>query len=120
RIGEGDTLNALGLIYHKLGKMDQALQCYTLSLAIRQEIGNREKEGKTLNHLGLVYAELEQFEKAQEYYKRSFIIRKDIGDRKGEGVVLYNLSKMYFKRHLYEISLAGFLLARQIFKGIWH
>ncbi len=119
RIGESDTLNALGLIYHGSGAMKQARQCYTQSLSTRREIGNREKVGRTLNNLGLVYADLEQIEKAWEYFKESYLIRKEIGDRKGEGGVLYNLSKMYFKRHHYDIALAGFLLARKIFKDVW-
>jgi tetratricopeptide (TPR) repeat protein len=85
-------------------------------LSIRLEIGDRGGEGKTLNNLGKFYADLGKKEEALTYYKQALSIRLEIGDRGGEGITLQNIGTLSVEQHHYDVALASFLLARNIFE----
>ncbi|HLX57075.1 MAG TPA: tetratricopeptide repeat protein [Ktedonobacteraceae bacterium] len=115
---EGRALNNLGGVYDALGQKQQALEYYEQALRIYREVGDRSGEGTTLNNLGGVYDALGQKQQALEYYEQALLIRREVGDRSGEGTTLWNIGAYYFDQSRYDVALASFLLARDIFEEV--
>ena len=55
RVGEGGTLNNLGIVYRGEGRYAEAIDAFERSLAIVREYKDRVGEGGTLSNLGIVY-----------------------------------------------------------------
>ena len=87
-----DLLNRLGLLHDHLGNLNEALECYERSLALRREISDRAGEGTTLNNISQIYDARGDYGKALEYLEKSLAIQREIGDRAGEGTTLNNLA----------------------------
>jgi len=115
---EGRTLNNLGLTYSELGRIAEALDCCEEALKIHREIGDRKEEGRALNHLGMTYSSLGMEEEAFRCYKEALIIHRNASALGWEGGMLNNLGALYYRRQLYKIALAFFLLARDAFEAI--
>lgn len=118
RQGEGLTLFKLSTVYSDLDNEQKALDYLEQALQILQEVGDRATEGATLNGLGVTYFKLRQEQKALDYFKQALQIRREIGYLRGEGVTLANIGLLYFWRNDYNVSLACFLLAKEIFEEI--
>ena len=95
RRDEGTILNEIGLVYHKVGQRDKALEYYQQALPIREEVGDRAGLAVTLNNIGAVYRNLGQRDKALEYYQQALPIYQEVGDRAGESVTRYNMAYVY-------------------------
>jgi len=67
------------------------------SLAIQQEIGDKQGEGTTLNNISLIYHARGDYETALEYLKRSLAIRQEIGDSSGLCATLFNMGHIYYQ-----------------------
>ncbi|QSJ15746.1 CHAT domain-containing protein [Nostoc sp. UHCC 0702] len=95
KVGEGTTLNNVGLIHHKLGEYTKALEYYGQALSIRKEDRDKTGQGITLNNIGSVYRDLGQYTKALEYYREALNIAKKANDNTGEGTTLNNIGLVY-------------------------
>jgi len=91
RVWEGIALLSSGLIFEQLGEIQNALDVYTQSLEIWQEIGNSQYEGSAVNNLGIIYNDLGEYDKAISNYKRAIQIQTEIGNRPSIGIYLNNL-----------------------------
>ncbi len=91
----GRLLGTLGLGYHRLGQVKQAIEYYEQALVISREIGDRQGEGSALGNLGLAYRVLGEVTKAIEYHELALDISREIGDRHSEGSILGNLGNAY-------------------------
>ena len=97
RVWEGIALLSSGLIYEQLGEIQNALDVYTRSLEIWQDIGNRQYEGSSVNNLGIIYNDLGEFEKAIANYNQAVKIQREIGNRPSIGIYLNNLAYAYMR-----------------------
>ena len=61
------------------GDIDKALDYYKRSLAIREELDDKQGMGMSLNNIGLVHADKGDYEKAVEYLEKSLSLQKEIG-----------------------------------------
>jgi len=93
---EGDFSTSIGLAYHSLGQMDNAIKYYQKALAIQKKIGSRRAEGFVLGDLGIAYYSLGQMDNAIKYQKQALVISRETGDRRAEGNWLYNLGIAYY------------------------
>jgi len=92
------------------------LESLEQALNILREVGDREWEGNVLGNLGLIYNDLlNQKEEALVYYKQALRIRREVGNRGGEGSMLNNIGTLYLEQTRYDVALACFLLAKEIF-----
>ena len=89
------SLNSLGNAYYSLGKYPQAIDFHQQSLAIAQQIGERDGEAISLNNLGNAYDSLGQYQQAIEFHQQSLAIAQQIGERKGEANSLGSLGNAY-------------------------
>jgi tetratricopeptide (TPR) repeat protein len=115
---EGRALSHLGLIYNALHEPGKAIEYLTEALSISRDTGNRKEEGRALNSLGMTYSALGMEEEAFRCYKEALVIHKNASALAWEGGMLINLGALYYRRQLYKIALAFFLLARDTFETI--
>ena len=130
------TLNNIGTVYIKKaesnksanGKEDinklclKAINCYTRSLFISEEIGDKSTMSNCLNNLGFLYSSFVDNSsetstvdalklgdtKALNYYQRSLKIKENLGDKLGIANTLNSIANLKLKRGelLEAISLA--------------
>ena len=77
----GDTLNMMGSIEAKRGKLDHALELLSKALRIRKANNNDVKISETLKNIGNVQREKRQYELAVECYENCLRLRRNkLGD----------------------------------------
>lgn len=101
RVWEGIALLSSGLIFEQLGEIQNALDVYTQSLEIWQEIGNRQYEGSAVNNLGIIYNDLGEYDKAISNYNQAIKIQREVGNRPSVGIYLNNLAYAFMRLENY-------------------
>jgi CHAT domain-containing protein/Tfp pilus assembly protein PilF len=94
RSGEATSLNNIGLVYHSLGRKQEALSYYGLALQLYRFVRNRRGEAETLNNIGGVYDSLGQKQKAFDHYGQALTLSRAVGDRIGEATTLSNMGSV--------------------------
>ncbi|WP_412543082.1 BTAD domain-containing putative transcriptional regulator [Longispora sp. K20-0274] len=93
--GEGRILNGLGIAYHALMRVDEALDCYRGAVAIRRADGDRWGEAMALANLGNVLRTLDRFAEAAEVLTQGVACSREVGDRFAEANALNNLGVVH-------------------------
>jgi len=93
---KGFALNNLGLIYQDRGQFVEAINCYTISLKLREEIEDKNGIAMSLNNIGNIYMRQADYDKAFDYHSRSLKIRKEIDDKLGMANSYNNLGVVYY------------------------
>ena len=115
---KANILQALGIAYRNLGKLDEALRHFEQSLAIKQQINDKRGEAASLNEMATIYSSQGRIDEAVDGYKKSVEIRAKLGDRGGQGLVLLNLGGLYLDRARYDDALGAFKEALQIYRDL--
>ncbi len=118
RWGEGRILANLGMLCYEQRQMESALEYLEKALKLSRETGDRRGEGRALQILGQIYAALGEKEQALRYFEQARRIGQRTKDGKGEAWTLYHIGRFYFKQESYDVALACFLLAEDIFEKI--
>ncbi len=71
RKGEATMLNNIGIIFHKKGELDKALEYYQESLRLKT---NEKDKTPTYNNIAVIYYKKGNYEKAIEYYEKAIEI----------------------------------------------
>ncbi|MBC7862053.1 MAG: tetratricopeptide repeat protein, partial [Bacteroidia bacterium] len=77
------------------GNVAKAIDSYTQSLKLREEISDKKGIATTLNNLGAIYSELDDYDKAIEYYIKSMKIKEGLNDQKSIALSLSNIGYNY-------------------------
>ncbi len=86
-----NALNIQGASFYIQGNFTDAIDYYTQSLKIEEEIGNKKGIASALNNIGNIYNQQSDFPKAIDYYTQSLNTYKDIGDKKGMATSFNNI-----------------------------
>jgi tetratricopeptide (TPR) repeat protein len=86
-----DSLKALGMAYHTVGRFEQAEDFKGQSLATYREIGDLLKVGNLINSLGETARLRGDYRTAFARYQEALAIAREIGNRNGEILYLSNL-----------------------------
>lgn len=87
--------HSYGVIYSKLGDLEQALEQFILAWQIAQELNNRVWVASSESSVAVVYAELGEFQKSTEMFYRALEEAKGTNDRRMQHVVYINLANVY-------------------------
>ncbi len=118
-IEEARTLNNIGEIYQALRQGATAYAYHRQALALAREQEDRWIEATVLNDLGLLAKRWRLTGiSTLEYYKQSLAIFRAIWAREDERTVLKNLGYWYLSQKQYDITLAFFVLAKNILNEI--
>jgi tetratricopeptide (TPR) repeat protein len=88
------ALNNLGNAYGSMENYDESIDCFSKSVHLAKEIGNRSDEAIASVNLGYVI----------KLQKQSLEIARDIGDRARQTIALLNLGAVYGDRRNYETA----------------
>ena len=78
------VLNAVAILYNRMGDNQQAVHIYTQALKQQRESGLRREVAVTLYNLGRAHENLKEWEFARRAYTESRDINKEIGYARGE------------------------------------
>ena len=90
--------NFLGLIQHKMGETEQALQQYNRALTLARELGNSNQEASELNNVASIFKERGQLDQALEYYEKSIKLNSE--DKNAN--TYNNIALLYTKKGEYQ------------------
>ncbi|MFN3916578.1 MAG: tetratricopeptide repeat protein [Flavobacteriales bacterium] len=93
-----DALNTQGVSFHIQGDYAKAIDYYTRSLKIDEEIGDKKRISPSLNNIGNVYSDQGDYTKAIDYYTRSLKINEEIGNKRGISTSLNNIGIIYYNQ----------------------
>jgi tetratricopeptide (TPR) repeat protein len=89
------ALNNIGTIYKAQGDYAKAIEYFTQSLKIEEEIGNKSGIAGSLNNIGIIYKIQGNYAKAIESYTQSLKMKEEIGDKEGIASTLNNIGNIY-------------------------
>ncbi|RMF68759.1 MAG: tetratricopeptide repeat protein [Cyanobacteria bacterium J069] len=94
RLGEANTLQAIGDVLQFLKRSTDALANYEQAMGIYREVGARLGEANTLQAIGDVLQFLDRRTDALANYEQAIGIYREVGDRLGEANVLQEFGKL--------------------------
>jgi len=89
------ALNQLGLVFRRLGDIENAINYHQRGLIMAKKIKSKKSEGAILGNLGLIYTNLGELDKAINFYRQALSISRKRGDLQGQGIHLGNLGIAY-------------------------
>ena len=90
-----DAINNIGFVAEQHGESYKALDHYTRSLKIREQIKDQEGIAISLNNSGVIYKNIGNIAKALDYYHRSLMISESIKDDNLIALSIDNLAAIY-------------------------
>ncbi len=111
-------LQAIGVAYKRLNKLDEALQNYQASLEIKRRLGQKRGIAVSLNEIAQVEGRLGKQDAALAAYREALQVRREIGDKKGIGESLNDLGFFYADRGQYDEALKLYKESLQIQRDV--
>ena len=117
-------LNNLGKVYHSMGTLKPAIECFRKSLQLVKGTGNLLGEGTALGNLGSVLRDACQYEEAVKYHKLYLANAGERLDIGGEAIMLRELAFDCFLMEDYSncqaYAIRGLLLIEKIRSSFEH
>ncbi|MFC1852819.1 tetratricopeptide repeat protein [candidate division CSSED10-310 bacterium] len=112
------TFYRFGVVHYTRGNLDRALEFHQKSLAICEEIGDRQGIGTASNNIGNVYHARGNLDRALVFHQKSLTIGKEIDDRQDIGKTLCNIGRVYHARGNLDQAIEFFQKSLAIFEEI--
>ena len=100
-------------VYITNGDLDRALQLYEESLALKEQLGDKQGKAASLHQMAAVFLTRGDLDRALQLYEESTELSEQLGDKKGKAASLSNMAQVFLTRgdldralQLYEESLA--------------
>ncbi len=87
-----NTLQAIGIAYKQLDRLDEALKNYQESLDIKQRLGNKRGMAGSLSEIAQVQERQGKLKEAEQSYQAALKFQREIGDKAGMSTTLINLA----------------------------
>jgi serine/threonine protein kinase/tetratricopeptide (TPR) repeat protein len=102
---KGAILHALGIVYQRLNKPDDALRNYQQALEIRKKVGAQSGVASTLGQIAQVQDAMGNFKAAQSSYEEAIEVDQKIGNKNGLTQSLMSLGSSYLDHGQYDEGL---------------
>jgi tetratricopeptide (TPR) repeat protein len=111
--------NQIGLIYWKMGYLDDALFYYSRSLSLARDLGDKSMQASVLNNIAVIYDDKGELDKALGYYEESLRLKTD---EKEKATTYNNVAIIYGNKGDYQKAVEYFQKAREIYEryGDYH
>lgn len=93
-----EALNHQGLAHYFQGNYTVAVDYFTQSLDIKNEIGDKKGMAGLLSNMGMIYMKQGEYTKALDYYSRSLSTRREVKDEKGISESYNNMGVVFKKQ----------------------
>jgi tetratricopeptide (TPR) repeat protein len=120
RFGEAETVNALGIGYHRLGQVDDAEEQFRKAVELRRALGNRRGLATSLRNLGNVLALRRRFDEAATHLDQARALHAQLGDQAGIAAVENELGLLAEERGDYAGALEAFRRALKLWQQLGH
>jgi CHAT domain-containing protein/tetratricopeptide (TPR) repeat protein len=114
RVGVGNALCDLGLVYDRQNRPAQALDCFRKGLAIFEEAGDRKGKARALHDIGVSHSAQRRYDQALEWYGKSLALGEEVGDRSHTARVLNSMGFAHGSLGRYELSLELYQKSRKL------
>jgi tetratricopeptide (TPR) repeat protein len=91
--------NQIGIIYEKIGYLDDALLYYSRSLSLARDLGNKSMQATALNGIAGIYLNKGELDKALDYYEESLSLETD---EKKKATTYNNIAIIYGNKGDYQ------------------
>ncbi len=91
--------NQIGLIYWRMGYLDDALLYYSRSLRLAIDLENENMQASVLNNIALIYDNKGELDKALGYYEESLNLQTD---EKEKAITYNNIAIIYDQKDDYQ------------------
>ncbi len=97
RVGEASSLNSIGIVYCKTGRLEEGLAYYRRSLALYQALGSEHLRPahRTLNNLGVALKNLGRYAEAEVALAQALAFFRAQGEGPATAAALNNLARVY-------------------------
>ncbi len=103
--------NQIGIIYEKMGYLDDALLYYSRSLGLARDLGNRKVQADVLNNIAVIYYYKGELDKALGFYEESLRLETD---EKEKASIYNNIANIYDRKRDYKKAVEYFQKAIEI------
>lgn len=113
----GEACNYLGLgdANWRLGRLDEAQECYENAAALGEEVRDGWVQGFALRQTGTVLCEQERIDRAVVITRQAIDVFRTAGEQRGEGMAMLSLANCYRALEQYDQALESCLAAIAIF-----
>jgi len=118
RLGEANTLQAIGDVHNFRKDMDAALDTYQQALTLFRAVGDRLGEANTLQAIGQVHNFRKDMDAALDTYQQALTLFRAVGSRLGEANVYRELGRIEMQRDQQEEGLGFFNQAAALHSAI--
>jgi len=101
----------IGLIYDRMGYLDDALLYYSRSLSLAIDLGNKSMQAYVLNNIAGIYDYKGELDKALGYYEESLRLKTD---KKERATTYNNIALIYYQKGNYQKAVEYFQKAIEI------
>ena len=108
------SLQAMGLAYESLNKLEDALRSLQESLSLRRQVGDLRGAAASLSEIGVVSSQLGQTKNAEAGFLEALKIRRQIGDKRGLGATLLDYGNFVDDRGDHDQALKLYTESLQI------
>lgn len=99
------ALHNFGIVFYERGDYAKAVNYFSQSLKLKEELDDPRGEAASINNIGNIYLEQNNFEKAEEFYRRSLSISRTLEDDVGISSALSNIGLIYAGQKEYEKAI---------------
>jgi tetratricopeptide (TPR) repeat protein len=104
----------LGVIYQGQGDYEKAIEKYTQSLKIEEELGNKGGIANSLHQLGMIHQAQGNYDKALEKYTQSLKIEEELRNKRGIAQALHQLGTIHHAQGDYKQALEKYTQSLKI------
>ena len=118
RLGEANTLQAIGDVQQFRKENDEALASYTQALALYRAVGDRLGEANTLQAIGDVQKFRQENDEALASYTQALALYRAVGEQVGEANTLQAIGDVQQFRDENDAALASYTQALALFRAV--
>jgi tetratricopeptide (TPR) repeat protein len=109
-----NLLNNIGMVYRRMGKLDQALEYLHDTLKVLSSLGYIRRLADCLRNIGDIFKEQGKDDEAMDSYLRALPLAIDAGNPRTEATLHYELALQLWKRGNHQEAIAELQTARMI------
>lgn len=114
--GIGICVMGIGNTYYEEGRVDEALENYTLAAAMFENCEVPSNLASAYSNIGNCFVSTKQYEKAEEYLAKALQIREQIGSKSEVAISYHTLAELHRSKGEPEIAIQWFLKCKDIFE----
>jgi DNA-binding winged helix-turn-helix (wHTH) protein/tetratricopeptide (TPR) repeat protein len=94
----GETLNTIGVLYNRTGRLDEGQRHYESALAVAEQVGDDELRARVLVNLAIIADDRSEFALAEEFLDRAMLAYREAGRETLPGGLFSTMANLHMSR----------------------